>query len=252
MNVIGVRTLIEKEVRRFMVVPGQTLFSPVISTSLYFLIFGFTLGGREGDVEHVPYLVFIVPGLVFLGTSNNAFLNASSSIFINKIQGTMVDLLVAPLGPMELMIGFVAGAMARGLLVGGATWGVSALFCGFQLARPLETLFFLALSAYVFAMLGLLAGLWADKFEQINFFPTFVMLPLTFLGGVFYSVRRLPEPLRTLSLFNPVVPIVEGLRAGMLGLELPAAAGMMILVGSAVGSTGLAYHLLKTGYKLKA
>ncbi len=252
MNVIGVRTLLGKEVRRFLKVPGQTVFSPLISTSLYFLVFGFTLGGRQAEFDGVPYLAFIVPGLVFLGTANNAFLNSSSSIFITKIQGTVVDLLVAPLGPLELMIGFVSGAMVRGLMVGVSTWLVSLLFTGFRLAHPLETFVFLLLSDYVFAMLGLLAGLWAEKFEQINFFPTFVMLPLTFLGGVFYSVQRLPEPFRTISLFNPVVHMVEGLRAGMLGLPLPTTLGMTVLLVLAVGSTGLAYRLLKSGYKLKA
>ncbi len=252
MNLTGVKTLLGKEVRRFLKVPGQTVFSPLISTSLYFLVFGFTLGGTQVQTDGVPYLVFIVPGLVFLGTANNAFLNSSSSLFITKIQGTVVDLLVAPLGPTELMIGFVTGAMARGLIVGVATWAVTLYFTGFHLVHPLETAAFLLLSAYVFSMLGLLAGLWADKFEQINFFPTFVMLPLTFLGGVFYSVDRLQEPFRTISNFNPVVHMVVGLRAGMLGLPLPRALGMGILVGLAIGSTALAWRLLNSGYKLKA
>ena len=251
MNWIGVRTLLEKEVRRFMKVPGQTIFSPLISTSLYFLVFGFTLGGRQAEFDGVPYIVFIVPGLVFLGTANNAFLNSSSSIFITKLQGTVVDLLVAPLGPVELLIGFVSGAMVRGLMVGVATWLVSMCFSGFHLAHPLETFVFLLLSAYVFAMLGVLAGLWSEKFEQINFFPTFVMLPLTFLGGVFYSVEKLPEPFRTISLLNPVVHMVEGLRAGMLGLPLPTTVGMAVLIVLAVGSTTVSYRLLKTGYKMK-
>lgn len=252
MNTVGVRTLLMKEVRRFMRVPGQTLFSPLISTSLYFLVFGLTPGGTVSATEGVPYLDFIVPGLVLLGTANNAFLNSSSSLFITKIQGTVVDLMVAPLGPAELLIGFISGAMIRGLIVGLATWATTLYFTSIHLVHPLETLAFLLLSAYVFAVLGLLAGLWADKFEQINFFPTFVMLPLTFLGGVFYSVQRLPEPFRTISLFNPVVHMVEGLRAGMLGLPLPQTPGLVILVTLAVGSTALGYRLLKTGYKLKA
>jgi len=251
-NLIGVKALLDKEVRRFLKVPGQTVFSPLISTTLYFLVFGFTLGGAQAQVDGVPYLVYIVPGLVFLGTANNAFLNSSSSLFITKIQGTVVDLLVAPLGPAELMIGFVTGAMVRGLIVGLSTWAVTLYFTGFHLVHPLESCAFLLLSAYVFSTLGLLAGLWADKFEHINFFPTFMMLPLTFLGGVFYSVDRLGEPFRTLSLFNPVVHMLAGLRAGMLGLPLPRATGMTILLVLAVGSSGLAYRLLKSGYKLKA
>jgi ABC-2 type transport system permease protein len=252
MNVIGAQMLLKKEVRRFLRVPGQTILQPLISTSLYFVVFGYTLGGRQQQVEGVPYVQYIVPGLVFLGVANNAFLNASSSFFITKIQGTIVDLLVAPLGPVELLFGFITGAMVRGLLVGLLTWVVALLFTGAHLVNVFETALFLGLSAYVFSVLGLLAGVWAEKFEQINFFPTFLMLPLTFLGGVFYSVRGLPEPFRTVSLFNPVVHMVEGLRAGMLGLEQTSLLGLAMLVGVAVLATGLAYRLLAVGYRIRS
>ena len=160
MNVIGAKTLLEKEVRRFLRVPGQTVLQPLISTTLYFVVFGYTLGGLQQDVDGVSYVSFIVPGLVFLGIANNAFLNASSSFFITKIQGTIVDLLVAPLGPTELLIGFVAGAMVRGLLVGLLTWAAALVFTGAHLVHPLTTLLFLGLSAYVFSVLGLVAGIW--------------------------------------------------------------------------------------------
>ncbi|MEW5741019.1 MAG: ABC transporter permease [Myxococcota bacterium] len=252
MNVIGAKTLLAKEVRRFLRVPGQTVLQPLISTTLYFVVFGYTLGGRQESVEGVPYVQYIVPGLVFLGVANNAFLNSSSSFFITKIQGTITDLLVAPLGPPELLFGFITGAMTRGLLVGLLTWAVALVFTGAHLVHVAGTVVFLCLSAYVFAVLGLLAGIWAEKFEQINFFPTFLMLPLTFLGGVFYSVRHLPEPFRTVSLFNPVVHMVEGLRAGMLGLEEQSLLGLGLLVGLAVGATAVAWQLLRTGYKVKS
>ncbi len=252
MNLIGARTLLQKEVRRFLRVPGQTVLQPLISTSLYFVVFGYTLGGRQAQVEGVPYVQYIVPGLVFLGVANNAFLNASSSFFITKIQGTIVDLLVAPLGPTELLFGFISGAMVRGLLVGLLTWVVALVFTGAHLVNVLETGLFLGLSAYVFSVLGLLAGIWAEKFEQINFFPTFLMLPLTFLGGVFYSVRGLPEPFRTISLFNPVVHMVEGLRAGMLGLQESSPVGLGLLLTLAVGATALAWKLLASGYRIKS
>jgi ABC-2 type transport system permease protein len=251
-NVIGAKTLFMKEVRRFLRVPGQTVLQPLISTSLYFVVFAWTLGGRQSEVEGVPYVQYIVPGLVFLGIANNAFLNASSSFFITKIQGTLVDLLVAPLGPLELLIGFISGAMTRGLLVGLLTWAVALLFTGGHLVNVGATLLFLLLSAYVFAVLGLVAGIWAEKFEQINFFPTFLMMPLTFLGGVFYSVRHLPEPFRTISLFNPVVHMVEGLRAGMLGLEQQSWTGLALLLVLAGAATGLAWRLLRVGYKMKS
>jgi ABC-2 type transport system permease protein len=251
-NLIGARTLLGKEVRRFLRVPGQTILQPLISTSLYFVVFGYTLGGRQAQVEGVPYIQYIVPGLVFLGVANNAFLNASSSFFITKLQGTIVDLLVAPLGPVELLFGFIAGAMVRGVLVGLLTWGVALFFTGAHLVNVPQTALFLSLSAYVFAVLGLLAGMWAEKFEQVNFFPTFLMLPLTFLGGVFYSVQGLPEPFRSLSLLNPVVHMVEGLRAGMLGLPQGSWVGLGLLGVLAVASTALAHRLLRLGYKMKS
>ena len=252
MNLTGLRTLFSKEVRRFLRVPGQTVLSPLISTTLYFAVFGVTLGGRMEAATGQRYLPFIVPGLVFLGLANNAFLNTSSSLFIMKIQGTVVDLLVAPLGPGELLLGFVGGGMVRGLAVGLLTWGVALVFAGWQLAHPLVTVAFLLGIAYVFSVLGLVAAVWAEKFEQINFFPTFVMLPLTFLGGVFYSISILPEPWRTLSHFNPMVFMVEGLRYGMLGrAALPPTIGGVLLVVLALASTAATYGLLARGYKLK-
>ncbi|PTL79861.1 ABC transporter [Vitiosangium sp. GDMCC 1.1324] len=253
MNTLGMKTLLVKEVRRFMRVPGQTVLSPLISTSLYFLVFGYSLSGRVHEVEGVPYLQFIVPGLVFLGLANNAFLNSSSSLFINKIQGTIVDLLVAPLGPMELLAGFIGGAMVRGLMVGGLTWVVATFFTGFRLEHAPATLLFLLLSSYTFSVLGILAAVWAEKFEQVNFFPTFVMLPLTFLGGIFYSVRELPSPWNHISLFNPMVYMVEGLRYGMLGNSgFSPLLGASILVALALVATGVAWAALRSGYKLKA
>lgn len=253
MNVLGMQTLFAKEVRRFMRVPGQTVLSPLISTTLYFIVFGYSISGRVQTVDGTPYLHFIVPGLVFLGIANNAFLNSSSSLFITKIQGTVVDLLVSPLGPGELMAGFIGGAMVRGLVVGGLTWAVAALFTGFSLEHAWVAAYFLLLSSYVFSVLGMLAAVWAEKFEQINFFPTFVMLPLTFLGGVFYSVRTLPSPWKEVSLFNPMVYMVEGLRYGMLGASsFSPAVGGAILAGVAVVATVVTWLVLQSGYKMKA
>lgn len=253
MNVIGIRTLLDKEVRRFLRVPGQTVLSPLISTSLYFLVFGFTIGQRQVDADGAPYVEYIVPGLIFLGVSTNAYLNSSSSLFISKMQGTIVDLLVAPMGPVEILIGFVAGGMVRGILVGALTWGVALVFTPLRVAHPATALLFVLLTAYVFAVLGFITALWAEKFEHVNFFPTFVMMPLTFLGGVFYSIDQLREPFRTASLFNPVVHMVDGLRGGMLGVsQRSAGTGAAILLGLALSTTLVAHGLLRSGYKLRS
>jgi ABC-2 type transport system permease protein len=246
------KTLLTKEVRRFLRVPGQTVLSPLISTTLYFIVFGYSISTRVHAVEGMPYLSFMVPGLIFLGIANNAFLNSSSSLFMTKMQGTVVDLLVAPLGPGELMAGFIGGAMVRGLVVGGLTWAVAAVFTPFSLQHALVAAYFLLLSSYVFSVLGMLTAIWAEKFEQINFFPTFVMMPLTFLGGVFYSVRELPAPWNHVSLFNPMVYMVDGVRYGLLGRSLfSPTMGGGILLGVAVVATGATYAALRSGYKLR-
>jgi len=250
-NAVGMRTLLYKEVTRFMRVPGQTVLAPLISTSLYFVVFG-AMAGALRTVEGVPYRTFIVPGLVFLGIANNAFLNSSSSLFITKIQGTVVDLLAAPLGPLEILFGFITGAMIRGLAVGLLIWLTSAIFTDFSLAHPAVALGVLLLVSYTFSMLGLLTAVWAEKFEQINFFPTFVMLPLTFLGGVFYSVKALPAPWSTISLFNPMVYMAELMRFGFLGTTaFPPAVGLSVLSSLSLVATGLAVAALRSGYKLK-
>ncbi len=251
MNTIGMQSLLRKEIRRFLRVPGQTLASPLVSTTLYFLVFGYTLAGRSEAGS--SYIGFIVPGLIFLGLSANAFANSSTSFFVAKLQGTVVDLLVAPLGPPELLFGFITGGMVRGLLVATLTWLVGLFFWPHAPANAAWTAVFLFLSSYVFAVLGLLSAMWAEKFEQVNIFPTFFMMPLTFLGGVFYSVHRLPEPFRTFSLFNPVVYMVDGLRAGMIGTSDGSPwVGVVILTALAAGCTALAWTLLARGYKLKS
>lgn len=253
MNTIGLRTLFLKEVRRFMRVPGQTVLSPLITTTLYFVVFGYSLGAAVPEVHGVRYMDFIVPGLVFLGIANNSFLNSSSSLFIHKIQGTLVDLLVAPLGPVELLLGFISGAMSRGLLVGVLTWIIAIFFTGVHLAHPLVLFALLVLLSYVFSVLGVLAALWAEKFEQINFFPTFLMMPLTFLGGVFYSVDRLPPPWRDVSLFNPLVYMVDATRYGMLSLaDFSPWVGLSTLLVLSVVSTAFALELLRRGYKMQS
>jgi len=249
---LGLRTLLVKEVRRFLRVPGQTLLSPLITTVLYFVVFGFSLGSRLRDVEGVPYARFIVPGLVTLGVISNAYLNTASSMFVMKLQGTIVDLLVSPLSYGEILTGFVGAAVLRGLSVGALMWAVAGLFGGLELAHPLFALLMLVGVAVAFAALGFMTAIWAATFEQINFFPTFIITPLTFLGGVFYSAHMLPATLRRLTLVNPIFYLVDGVRHGMLGIsDGRPAAGLTLAALLSVAALAGAYAMLRTGYRLR-
>jgi ABC-2 type transport system permease protein len=249
---LGARTLFVKELRRFVRVPGQTLLSPLITTTLYFVVFGWSLGSRLREVEGIPYARYIVPGLVTLGVISNAFLNTASSLFVMKLQGTVVDILVSPLSYAEILGAFVLAAVARGLLVGGLMWLVAAAFSGFGVAHPIHALLMLVLVAVAFAALGFMTAVWASTFEQVNFFPTFVITPLTFLGGVFYSARMLAPALRTFTFLNPVFYMVDGVRYGLLGIsDASPIAGLAILAVLCVASLGGAYAMLRTGYRLR-
>jgi ABC-2 type transport system ATP-binding protein len=249
---VGMRTLFRKEVKRFLRVPGQTLLSPLITTALYFLVFGYSLGGRLREVDGIPYSLFLVPGLVMLGLINNSFLNTSSSLFIMKLQGTIVDLLVTPLSYLEILAGFVGAGCTRALIVGALTWATAALFVGTALPH-----FFLALAAALlvsacFAACGLIVALWADKFEQVNFLPTFVITPLTFLGGVFYSATMLSPRFQALLHLNPIYYMIEAMRFALIGRShIPPAQGFGLMALLAVAMLGVALELLRRGYKLR-
>jgi ABC-2 type transport system permease protein len=248
----GLWTLFVKEVRRFLRVPGQTLLSPVVTTILYFVVFGWSLGSRLALVEGVPYARFIVPGLVALGVVTNAYSDTASSLFVMKLQGTIVDLLVSPLTYGQILWAFVGAAVLRGLLVGGVMWVVAGAFEGFRLAHPVVAIGLPLLAAILFASLGLVTAIWASTFEQVNFFPTFFITPLTFLGGVFYSIEMLPPALRRFTLANPIFYMVDGVRFGMLGIsDAPPWAGAALLAALAAAATGTAYGMLRSGYKLR-
>ncbi len=248
----AVRTLFVKEVRRFLRVPGQTLLSPLVTTVLYFVVFGWSLGSRLREIEGVPYAQFIVPGLVALGAVSNAYLNTASSLFVMKLQGTIVDLLVSPLSYGEIVAAFVAAAVVRAVLVGGIMWAVAGVFAGFELAHPALAILLLLLIAIAFAALGFMTAIWAASFEQVNFFPTFFITPLTFLGGVFYSVRMLPPVLRGFTLVNPIFYMVDGLRFAMLGIsDGSPVAGTVLLAVLATASVSGAYAMVRSGYKLR-
>jgi ABC-2 type transport system permease protein len=250
---LGLKTLLSKEVRRFLRVPGQTLASPLVTTTLYFLVFGWSIGHRLPEVDGVPYARYIVPGLVVMGVVQNAYLNSASSLFVMKLQGTIVDLLVSPLAYGEILAGFLCAAALRGLLVGGITWLVAGLFTGFSVAHPLLALAMLVLTAVTFAGMGVASAIWAQTFEQVNFFPTFFILPLTFLGGVFYSARALPPALEPFTRANPVFYMVDAVRFGVLGIsDAPPLAGVALVVLLASAAVAGPYLLLRSGWRLRS
>ena len=252
MNVIGFQTLFSKEVRRFLKVPAQTVAQPVVMTTLYFLIFGYSLGGRVRELDGVPYVRFIVPGLIMLALIQNSFLNTSSSMFVAKLQGTILDLMVAPLSVGELLLGFVLAAMLRGMAVGFIVWLVAAAFTGFSVPHPIWVAVYSILVAALFALLGLIVAIWSDKFDQLNIIPTFIITPLTFLGGVFYSAKMLPEPWSAVARLNPILYMVEGLRYGLLGVgEGTLWFGLVLTAALGCASLGVAWWMLDSGYKLR-
>ncbi|TMA25841.1 MAG: ABC transporter permease [Deltaproteobacteria bacterium] len=247
------RTLYRKEVKRFLRVPGQTILSPLVTTALYFVVFGWSLGGRLREIDGIPYVRFLVPGLVMLGLINNAFLNTSSSLFIMKLQGTMVDLLITPLSYGEILAAFIAAGLTRALLVGTLTWATATLFVGPLLPHPFLALLAAVLVSIAFAALGVLVALWAEKFEQVNFIPTFVITPLTFLGGVFYSAAMLPPAFQALLHFNPIYYMIESMRFALVGRsDSSPLAGFGILLVLAAAMVLWALLLLRKGYKIRS
>jgi ABC-2 type transport system ATP-binding protein len=249
---LGMRTLYRKEVKRFLRVPGQTILSPLITTALYFVVFGWSLGGRVREVEGVPYIRFLVPGLVMLGIINNAFLNTSSSMFIMKLQGTIVDLLVTPLSYLEILAAFLAAGTTRAVIVGGLTWLTAAFFVGPYVPHPLQAMAAGVLVSIAFAAAGLIVALWADKFEQVNFIPTFVITPLAFLGGVFYSAAMLPPAFRVVLHLNPIYYMIESMRFALIGVtDEPPWLGFCVLGALTAAMVTWALLLLRRGYKLR-
>lgn len=251
-GLVGPWTLFAKEVRRFWSSAGQSVVSPVLSTVLYLLVFGHAIGARVPPVDGVPYADFLAPGLVMLGLINNAFINSAFSLFLARIQGTVVDILVTPLSPLEILVAYNAASVLRAMLVGALVWAVAALLGAHTLAHVGTTLAFMLLASLLFSLVGMVAAIHARDFNHLNLLPSFVITPLVFLGGVFWSVTMLPEPWRQVSLANPVLYMVNGLRYGMVGRsDVPVLAGAAWLVVAIAVVGGYAWRLLRTGRKLR-
>jgi len=255
-NWVGLWTLCLRETRRFWKVGMQTLFAPVVSSLLMLFVFKLAFGQGGGAlVGGVPFEVFLAPGVVMMAILNNAFANTSSSLIIAKVQGNSVDFMMPPLSPGELTVGFLSGAVTRGVLVGIVTYAAIWILQinPFQVANLGAVIFFSVIASLFMGCVGLIGGIWADKFDHMAAVQNFVIMPLTMLSGTFYPIGRLPEPFVTISHFNPFFYMIDGFRYGFTGhaeSNLWIGGGFCLAITLAL--TGWCWALLRSGYKLKA
>ena len=248
----GVRTLLYKEVLRFWKVGFQTVAAPVLTAVLYLMIFGHVLQDHVKVFESVRYTSFLIPGLVMMSVLQNAFANSSSSLIQSKITGNLVFLLVTPLSHWAWFVAYVGASVVRGLAVGLGVFAVTAWFAPLQLAEPWWILCFALLGAGMLGSLGLIAGLWAERFDQMAAFQNFIILPMTFLSGVFYSVQSLPPFWQAASHLNPFFYMIDGFRRGFFGASDASPWLSLAVVGTSfLLVSGLALQLLRSGYKLR-
>lgn len=252
-NWLGLWTLYMKEVRRFTSVYTQTLMAPIVTTLLFLTIFWLALGGAVREVGGVPFLAFLAPGLVMMAIAQNAFANTSSSFVISKIQGNIVDVLMPPLGAGELLTAFALGGMTRGLCVGIVVLLAMAFVAPIGIDNLFLIVFHAAAASLLLSLLGILGGIWAEKFDHIAAVTNFVVTPLSFLSGTFYSIERLPETVQTIAHFNPFFYMIDGFRAGFIGRsDTDPMLGVAVMLGVDLMLWALCYRLLRCGYKLKA
>lgn len=253
LNLIGLWTLYLKEVRRFWKVGTQTVLAPAVTTLVFLAIFALALHRAETTVGDLPFLRFLAPGLIMMAIVQNAFANTSSSIVIAKIQGNIVDYLMPPLSPGELLLGIILGGISRSVVVGIAVWLVMLPFVPLAFLHPWLILYHVLMASSMLALLGVLGGLWADKFEQLAAVTNFVITPLSFLSGTFYSVEALPESVRWIAHANPFFYMIDGARYGFTGhADGNVPLGVAILLLANLFLWVLAYRLMRRGYKLKA
>jgi ABC-2 type transport system permease protein len=250
-NWVGLQTLYVREVRRFIKVGLQTLAAPVVTALLYMLVFVVAVGGGR-DVHGVAYGAFVAPGLIMMQILSNAFANSSSSLLQAKFNGMMGDFITPPLSPIELLIGFGAGAATRGLFVGAISMLAVLPFAHLSVAQPWAVAYFGLSAALIMGFLGIMAGLWAEKFDHMAAVTNFVIMPMTFLSGTFYLVEKLPEPFRTFSKFNPIFYMIDGFRYGFIGrAEGSLAIGVSMTAAIVLAFGLICFWMFRTGYKIK-
>jgi ABC-2 type transport system permease protein len=249
----GVKAIYRFEMARTGRTLLQSIVSPVISTALYFVVFGAAIGSRISDIDGVPYGAFIVPGLIMLSLLTQSIANASFGIYFPRFSGTIYEILSAPISPFEIVLGYVGAAATKSLLIGLIILATAALFVPLRIEHPLPMLAFLVLTAVTFSLFGFIIGLWADGFEKLQLVPLLIVTPLTFLGGSFYAIDMLPPVWQAVSLFNPVVYLVSGFRWSFFG-EADVGVGLSLAMTLAFLALCLATvtWMFRTGYRLKS
>jgi len=252
-NWIGLQTLIKKEVGRFVSVYTQTVVAPVITTLLFYAVFALAFGGTTRTIGDMPYLTFLAPGLVMMTMVQNAFANTSSSLVIAKVSDTIVDILLPPLSAFEIFWGYTIGGITRGLTVGFVVAVVVHLFVGMEVHSLFHVVAFAILGTMLLSSIGLAAGIWSQKFDHIAAVTNFLVTPLTFLSGTFYSITQLPGVWQNIAHYNPFFYMIDGFRYGFIGhADGDLTMGLITLVVANIVVSSLAFWMLKTGYKVKS
>jgi ABC-2 type transport system permease protein len=253
MNLPAIISIYKFEMARWGRTFLQSLVSPVIATSLYFVVFGAAIGSRITEIEGVPYGAFIVPGLIMLTLLTQSVSNASFGIYFPRFTGTIYEHLSAPISPVEIVVGYVGAAATKSIILGLIILATAALFVPLQIDHPVWMAGFLVLTAVTFSLLGFVIGIWADGFEQLQLVPLLIITPLTFLGGTFYSLNVLPPVWQTVSLFNPVVYLVSGFRWSFYGTSDVSIEVSLVMIGLFLAiCLGAVWWIFKTGYRLKS
>lgn len=252
MNLHAVRAIYLYEMARTWRTLMQSILSPVLSTSLYFVVFGAAIGSRIAEVDGVSYGAFIVPGLIMLSLLTQSIANASFGIYFPRFVGTIYELLSAPISPFEIVLGYVGAAATKSVILGVIILATAGLFVPLTIAHPFWMLAFLILTAVTFSLFGFIIGVWADSFEKLQVIPLLVITPLTFLGGTFYSVKMLPPAWQTISMFNPVVYLISGFRWSFHeAADVSVGISFAVTLGFLAFCLATVWWIFRTGYRLK-
>ena len=252
MNFYAIRAIYQFEMGRTFRTLIQSILSPVLSTSLYFIVFGSAIGSRMTDIQGVPYAAFLVPGLIMLSILTESISNASFAIYFPRFIGTIYEVLSAPVSPLEIVVGYVSAAASKSIMIGSIILLTASLFVDLTILHPFTMALFLVLTSVAFSLFGFIIGIWADSWEKLQIIPLLIITPLTFLGGSFYSINMLPPLWQKLTLFNPVVYLVSGFRWSfyeIADVNVVTSLGMTALF--LLVFIGIIYWIFKTGYRLK-